>query len=340
MKILIVGSESHYAIERPYYKYLSRTDGVSVEIFPAQDYFLAFYRRSLINKLMYRLGISSILREINNGLKQKIESYRPDILLVFKGMEVLPDTLTWAKRKNVQLVNYNPDNPFIFSGRGSGNTNVTKGIPLYDLHISYDTETVHRMKREWKLPCALIPFGFDVPDELYASFAKEDEIVKACFVGSPDAPRAAFLNKLVEAGAEMDVYGWGWKNFLSPSRVSIHDEVKGDDFWRTLRKYRVQLNIMRKHNLNSHNMRTFEVPGVGGIQLAPDTVDHRKYFTPAREIFLYTDVAHCKQGIDYLLGLSPEEAIQVRKDARTRSVESGYSYEERTAQLHGFLTKL
>ena len=54
--------------------------------------------------------------------------------------------------------------------------------------------------------------------------------------------------------------------------------VESSDFWKVLRKYRVQLNLMRPHNLDSHNMRSIEVPAVGGIGLFPDTPDHERFF--------------------------------------------------------------
>ena len=42
---------------------------------------------------------------------------------------------------------------------------------------------------------------------------------------------------------------------------------------------------MRIHNPDSHNMRSFEVPGVGGIMVAPDTKEHRIFFEVGKEIF-------------------------------------------------------
>ena len=104
------------------------------------------------------------------------------------------------------------------------------------------------------------------------------------------------------------------------------------EFWKTLIKYRVQLNLMRPHNLDTHNMRSFEIPGVGGIQLAPDTPDHKIYFEPGKEIFLYTDIAGCVNQIMKLLALKANEAMEIRNCARMRSINSGYSYKDRAEQ--------
>ena len=94
-------------------------------------------------------------------------------------------------------------------------------------------------------------------------------------------------------------------------------------FWKTLRKYRVQLNLMRPHNPDTHNMRSFEVPGVGGIQLAPDTDDHKTYFEPGKEIFLYKNLEECTSQIKKILALNTEDARKIRDHARMRSIDSG-----------------
>ena len=110
--------------------------------------------------------------------------------------------------------------------------------------------------------------------------------------------------------------------------------------WDTLRKYRIQLNIMRPHNLDSHNMRTFEVPGIGGIQLAPDTKEHRLFFEADKEIFLYNTVEECVNKINYLLSLTTEQANQYRTYAREACVKNKYSYKDRAQQVLAVLEKL
>jgi spore maturation protein CgeB len=94
------------------------------------------------------------------------------------------------------------------------------------------------------------------------------------------------------------------------------------------------------HNPTSHNMRTFEVPGIGGILLAPDTEEHRLFFTHEKEVFLYTDVDDCVTQINKIIGLSKEKADNIRFEARKRSVQSGYSYKDRTLSVSQHLQQL
>src|SRR5580658_6310246 len=120
MRLLIVGSDKIYAIENYYEKYIAQ-QGIEVFLFTAQNFFYDYYHHSVINKIIYKAGLSSIVREINDRLKKVVEELQPHVVWVFKGMEITPECLAWIKQKDIILVNYNPDNPFIFSGKGSGN---------------------------------------------------------------------------------------------------------------------------------------------------------------------------------------------------------------------------
>jgi spore maturation protein CgeB len=334
MKLLLVGSASNYAIEKPYLRYFSQHAGISAaNLFPAQNKFLAYYQRSVINKIKYRFGVSNILSTINDDLKKTILEERPDVVFVFKGMEILPHTLKWIRSKGIKLVNYNPDNPFVFTGSGSGNKNVSHSIELFDLHFTYDHAIKERLVTEFKLPVCILPFGFDLGETLYAQCAAQTEVLKVCFVGNPDRQRARFILALANAGIAIDVIGHQWQKMVNHPNITICEPVYEDALWMTLSRYRVQLNLMRVHNPNSHNMRTFEIPGAGGIQLAPDTPDHRAFFQPGKEIFLYSDVAGCVSQINDIISLSESDSKQIRMAARMRSLNSHYTYHDRADQV-------
>ncbi|MBN9379456.1 MAG: glycosyltransferase family 1 protein [Chitinophagaceae bacterium] len=339
MKILVVGSDKIEALENSYVQYI-REMGAEVAVFPAQTQFHAYYNKSILNKLTYRLGISGVLRRINQQLKERIGALTPDVIWVFKGMEVFPSTLYWAKERGIRLANYNPDNPFLFSGRGSGNKNVTNSIGLFDLHFTYNQGVKEEFERRFSMPVADLPFGFDIPEAVYQQAVSEKEVLKLCFLGNPDEIRASFITKMAESGLPIDVYGNNWKRFLRHENIQIFDSVYGVDFWKVLRRYRVQLNLMRPHNPDSHNMRTFEVPGIGGIMLAPLTKEHALFFEADKEVFFYRSLPEAADKARQLIDMSHEEAEVIRAAARERSLESGYSYRDRSALVYDRMIQL
>lgn len=339
MKLLIVGNSNEYAIERFYIEYLKKLN-VNVQYFGAHDLFLEYYNKSKINKLLYRAGLSTILSKINKSLIKAITEQQPDIIWIFKGMEVTPHTLNVAKAKGIKVVNYNPDNPFIFTGKGSGNANITNSIKLYDFHFTYNHEIEQQLQTKYKANTAILPFGFDVSDELYEKCAIEKEIHKVCFLGNPDKSRAMFLEQIAENGIEIDVFGNAWNKFVTHKNITIYKAVYGVELWKVLRKYRVQINLMRIHNLNSHNMRTFEVAGIGGIQLAPYTKEHQQFFEEGKEIFLYKDLAQCVEKINYLLSLSLQQANELRNNARQAAINKKYTYYDRSVHVYETLKSI
>jgi len=338
MKILIAGSNEIWALEKIYRTHLEEV-GAEVRLLPAQSIFYAYYNRSLLHKVLFRLGLSGVFEKIERQAKEMITEWRPDIVWVFKGMELRPALLKWIREQGIRLVNYNPDNPFIFSGRGSGNDNVTRAIGLYDLHLTYDHAIQRRIVEEYQIPTSILPFGFELSNRLYEDCIRQEEEVRVCFLGNPDENRAAFLQQLA-GDVAVDVYGDGWDKYIKHDNITLHPPVYGDDFWRILYKYRVQLNLMRQHNPDSHNMRSFEIPGVGAIGLFPRTSDHALYFEEGKQVFLYGDMAECKEQALRLLAMSGEQAGKIREAAREKSLSAGYTYKDRASLVLQEMKKL
>ncbi len=333
MKLLIVGSDKIFSIENFYFKYLNEL-GVDTKRFTAQAAFYDYYYNgNITNKVLFKLGLSNIHKKINIQFKQIVNEFKPEIIWVFKGMEITPTSLKWVKQQGIKLVNYNPDNPFVFTGKGSGNANITNSIDLYDYHFTYNLEIQKELKEKHKAQTGFLPFAYDMSQELFDECAKETEIIKACFLGNPDKIRAAFLQQLASTGILIDVFGNDWDKFVSHKNIIPHEPIYGDKQWKTLRKYRVQINLMRIHNENSHNMRTFEVPGIGGIQVAPFTNEHQLFFEEGKEIFLYKNLDECAFKINYLLSLTPIQANELRVFARDAAINKKHSYKDRAVQV-------
>ena len=332
--ILILGSNHTAALELIYSSELINL-GIRNKIVGIQNIFLAHYSKSFLKKILYRLGISQIESTIQNIIKAEVAEFNPKSVLVFKGMEIQPKTLQWIKSKGIQVVNYNPDSPFVFSGRGSGNKNVTKSINLFDCYLTYN-KTIKQELEKRSIKSAIIPFGFDSNGFNYNEIEEKDEVLKLCFLGNADKYRIDFLEQLARKGVKIDVYGENW------SAVSLHKNISkfgaqyGAEFWQTLQKYALQLNLLRPHNLDSHNMRSFDVPGAGGIMLAPRTPEHQTYFTESSEVFLFSDVDEALQQIQFILHLSFSERRKIRKAARLIAIEH-HTYKHRTLQLVQYL---
>ena len=267
----------------------------------------------------------------NARLLSRVEATQPDVVWLFKGMEIYPSTLGKLRELGILLVNYNPDHPFRYFSRGSGNNNVLRSIPKYHIHLTYSQAIAREMNNLYpSVDTRIVPFGHDVSETVYARIIAEDEINRVCFLGNPDEHRAREIGALVEAEIPVDVFGHRWDRFLKPAHnLQTHPQIVGEAMYRTLRRYRVQMNFFRPHNVASHNMRSFEVPACGGIMLAEDSIEHREFFESGQEAFYFRTRSEMVENARALLAISKQQANQVRGAARRRSINSGYSYAHR-----------
>ena len=331
MKILLIGGNKICAIERFYVKYL-KENGVEIIHYPANDIVFDNHSKNIFNKILFKTKINTGYTVVNKKILSLTEEFQPDIIWVFKGMEIFPETLKKLKGKH-KLVNYNPDNPFVFTGKGSGNSNITNSIGLYDLHFTYNKEIEKELKNKYhNIKVEYLPFGydlngFDITKEI------EKEVISPCFVGNPDHERADFIKELNKNGISFHLYGNGWDKFVSTKENVVSNAVTGLNYWKILRKYRVQLNLMRIHNPHSHNMRTFEIAPVGGIQLMPRNEEHLSFYKEDIEAFFYENIDEAVTKIKYILSLTKDNADSIRNAAIIRAIESRYSYENRVLQV-------
>ncbi len=333
MRILIIGSEKEWAFENHYIKHL-RDLGVEVDCYAVHDLFYSYYYKSIVNKLIFRLGLSNIYNKINNQLLTLINNSQYNIIWVFKGMEIYPQTLKKIREKKIKLVNLNPDHPFIHTTRGSGNNNVLESIPYYDLHLCYNLPVKKRIEEKYHLACEWLPFGYEQSEVVIPK--EKDEIKRACFIGNPDAYRAQQLLEIIQAGIPLDLFGNAWDKWIKPmdnADINFFPPIYKENFNKVASKYRLQLNIFRPHNDNSHNMRTFEMPGLACIMLAPDSEEHQRLFTENKEAFFYRSSEEMIEKAHSILDMNYETALAIRYAACNRSAESGYTYKERAKQV-------
>ncbi len=312
MKILIIGSDYNWSIERIFKRELLKLDHEVTHV-PLQNWYYDFYYKSTMHKLLVRLGLTRLQTNILKRLMAELNGQCFDLIWVFKGMELTPQTVQTLKKQTSRLINFNPDNPFIFSGKGSGNKNITQSIHLYDEHFTYDHEVKSRIESQFGIKCTLVPFGFDNEVISTEELNEVEEIKAVCFVGNPDAYRSKILQEILNKGLHLHVFGHDWQKYLKHPNLIIHDAVYEKDYYKTLRKYRVQLNIMRVHNLDSHNMRSLEVPGCGGVMLAPRTKDHEAFFEEGKEAFYYNDANDLVNQADKILRLGDLKVQEIRK---------------------------
>jgi len=328
VKILTPVSGNHWSVPDCYYRGMVKAgaDVVTYDVGEAPV--------SLVGRILRRVRRAAG-SEAGKRLLQAVEAARPDVLIIFKGVDYTPALLREIAARGVKLVNYNPDHPFRFFLAGAGNANVRDSISAYDLFFTYSGPIANELADAYPaLKVAVLPFGHAVDDDLHDRLASEAEVLRGCFNANPDEERAEAIRLLTQNGIAMDVFGWGWEKFVMPGpMLRIYPVEQGLDMLRILRRYRFQLNMFRPHNEGSHNLRSFEVPAVGGIQLAPDSPEHREFFVADRDAFFFSDNDELLAQASKLLAMPAAEAGEIRLAARRRVVEIGSHFDDRARAM-------
>lgn len=332
MKVLIVGADHELALERyftDHFQYL----GVQTHLINVREQLLKIIETSRIYRLIFFLIPGIFSKKISNELLKHISKESYTHVWIFKGIEILPKTIKKIKKNGQVVINYNPDHPFIRSSYFSQNSNVRKAVRHYDLYFSYSLDLCQKIKFEYDIDAVWLPFA--VQDVYHSAVMKSKlsyECSKICFIGNPDKNRAFIINYLIQNNILIIVFGSNWSHFLSPDKnLEIKETVSGIKYWETLRKYPLQLNIFRKHNVNSHNMRSFEIPSVGSIQIAPSSAENYKLFTKNKSIFFYDSNAELLQVCRDLLLLETEtlEKLKTYTFKEFNSLDIGTTYLDR-----------
>jgi len=119
-----------------------------------------------------------------------------------------------------------------------------------------------------------------------------------------------------------------WRTLAGQHRV--HPSVWGSAVGDIYAHAPVSLNILNAENLGGPNMRTFEIPGSGGVMLAGYSAAQHEFFPENEAAVYYRAPEELDDKIEYLLG-DPELRARIRKNAAR--LAAAQTYDVRAAQV-------
>ncbi len=337
--ILIVGNFSTGALEHQYVKNLI-SFGWTVYTFDIQAPVQKLKNQNLISKIKFKITPRDFYSNVNSALLSFSKKLQPLVTLVFKGMEIFPETLKEIKTCSKLLCNYNPDHPFKFYSSGSGNRNVKDSIKIYDMYGSYSEKIALELKSIYQINAFTLPFGYDADIAISRNLKPID---KFGFIGAFDKERQTILKQL--SSFPIEVYGeQKWVQKLKPDTVSQINIIGKPLFDNEYANYCSAsfgvFNFLRPHNIleNSHNMRTFEVPGYGGLLIANRTAEQSVFFEEDKEAIYFDDIIELKERLTYF-SHHPLEINRLKQNALKRAQSSNYSYNKRVKTFSNLLNE-
>ena len=218
-------------------------------------------------------------RQFRRHVDAVAETHPVELVLVVKGPFIDSYTIDYLRmRFDSPIVCWNPDSPFdrAISNRGAG---IRSAIAAYDAYITWAHDVAEQLLPITRV--VVIPFAWD-PELMPPTPGHGVAAGRIVFIGTGSRERYDWLASL--AHLRPLIFGTQWPAI---GDLDIRPPVRGLSFCRIVGEAKWNLNLLRPQNAQSHNMRTFELVGAGGTQVAPYTDDHQRFLGSDSQTVLF-----------------------------------------------------
>lgn len=311
-----------------------KVNGWKITCLDIQENIYNSKNKSLATKVLFHLNQDFFLKPTNEKVIGYAQKLKPQVILIFKGMELWPDTINELKAHCELLCNYNPDHPFDFFSKGSGNKNVKESIQKFDIYFSYSQVICKKLVQKFNTNSYCIPFGYD---ETIVSAKKDMPNIsnQILFIGAYDKERERKLKILSDI--PIQIFGPGiWQKKIDNFKALKYqpESLYEQSYANACLNSDGVLNFLRPQNIieQSHNMRTFEVPGYGGLLIAERTEEQLAFFEENKEAIYFENLEELKDKLNFLSN-NYSVINTLKHKAYQRAMNSHYSYFYRSKEL-------
>ena len=324
-KILIIGSNEKFTLEKMYFRALKNLKH-TVRIYHTgntiKNRYISFiekYLSFISNFFIRKLFVSFISKAKNNY----------DLIIIVKGLYITKNFILNIKKisPKSKIINIYPDDPTITSTRNLSNKNVIECIELFDFFCHYSERVMKKIKKlKPKSKLLYLPLGYD--ELLHKRYKKNIKDIKKYkdtvnFIGSYDDERFNILKSLNYKN--LLIAGSNWKNI-----DSLQKPIFGKELSTIISNSLVSINILRDQCKNSHNMRTFEIPAMGGLMLTTRSKQQNFFFKEDEECLMFSGKKELQKKIKDII--KNKKKIQELKD-RAYLKSRKHSYTNRSKYL-------
>ncbi len=251
------------------------------------------------------------------------------IFIIFKGIELNENIYKLIKKKKIILINIYTDDPFNFKSSATSSKNIIMNIKNYDIFCIWSKRLKEKLEKKFKKTRFFyLPFGYS---EDKHKFQKKKIInKKIAFIGAYDEYRYKILSGI---NYKVDIYGNDWPTL---KKHKIFKYIKNKELSDVVAKSEISLNILRKQNHTSHNMRTFEITSMGGLMLTTRSKEQKKYFPENKASLMFEDTRELNKKIRYILN-NKNTSKKIRH--RGYFLSKKHSYEQRVKSLIKYINR-
>lgn len=331
-RVLVIGTTNEGALPESYARAFERL-GMEVVRFDSERAQMQASRFTS-NRILRRALRSSLWNAVNREAVEVAQRVRPALIFAVKCSFFHPETIRQIRQSvGVPFVNHYPDHPYIgirWDPREASalRRDLIEVLRQYSIVFMWERGLVKRLQRD-SVEARYLPFGVD-PEISRPRSVDEGLHCDACHLNHDVAFVATYTRfRCAEVATirKHTIAIWGnnwpkkWRTLSSQHRA--HPPVWGSAVGDIYARAPVSLNVLNAENLGGPNMRTFEVPGSGGVMLAHYSAEQDEFFPEDEAAVYYRSPAEIDDKIDAVLR-DPELRARIRRNAARLAAEQTY----------------
>jgi spore maturation protein CgeB len=342
--VLCIGQEWRGSNASGLFYALSRI-GCTINIYNERTY-VSVQASSLSGKIVNKLANPFQISDFNTAIKKAVNTYQPDLILVYKGAYVYPETIDFWHKRGLPVVNFFPDVSFLAHGKL-----IPKCIPRYDHIFTTKTFAARDLQRQFNVPAdkvTFVPHGFD--PMIHRKLEPNNQSSFKCdasFIGNYSPHKASYLAAVVDQLPDIDLRIWGgtWSQNTAPAlnKAIQGAGIQGDFYTLALNSGKINIALLSEKVAGASSgdqitSRTFHIPGAGGFMLHQRTNEVLEYFREEVEMACFGSKDELAYKIRYYLKHEVErKSIQQKGYERA---QKEYSLDQRAKGIVDLLKKM
>jgi spore maturation protein CgeB len=292
--------------------------------------------RDFVGRLIYYGGASVIESYLKKKITPLLNKCSFDVIFVDNEELVGRNILSVLRKVSNILINYNNDDPFGTRDKKKWRLYL-EAVPYYDLLAVVRPVNV---AEAYALGARKVLQVFMAVDELDGPrvITPQDRLQfshDVLFVGTWMPERGPFLQRLMQAGVPLAIYGNSWHK--APEWRALQPAwrgpaIYGDDYLKAIQLAKISLGLLSKGNRDLHTTRTFEIPYCGGLLCAERTSEHLQLYSEDVEAVYWSDVNECIEKCQKLLSDEKMRA-DIAEKGRIRCLRNGIFNESNVTKM-------
>lgn len=333
-KVMLVGSFGKGALE---FSYLSAFKDTGCDVYPfdisAAE--LSYCRFGKFGRLFNKfVPVEPWIHKSNREMVLEVIKKKPDILVIIGQNRVLPSALAQIRAmSSILTVFIWPDTLLNLK------SNLMVSLPLYNLICTYSQSNLPVFKMLGGETVSWLPLGAD--PHMHPVLPQNDLFkCDVAFIGQWRPERELALAILFRELPDISIKIWGpdWKrrtNNIKIKEAWQKRSLYGQEFAQATISAKLCLNIIDDTNFPAANMRFFEIPCAGGLQVCSPCPEMENIFINGETVFYYKTPDDLPELVHSLL--NDEELRKKVALKANQFVLNEHSYLKRAKQILSIL---